>query len=239
MKYFIVGDIHGCYDELLDLMRISQNLQIDQYIFLGDYIDRGPKSREVITFVESHLHDERYVFLRGNHELMLSEYLRGKNDSYLLNGYEATMRSVAPGIDPRTCGFGTHKKYLEQINRVTENLPAYHRTHTFVACHGNIMDDDPEGMSAHDLLWAEDAVKHKRGSSVRTIISGHTPFKEAVRISKNGHFHPMVPGEHHVLHHTGTLVIDTACFYTGKLTGLYIDSHERKVEVFNSKMERS
>ncbi|NMD05917.1 MAG: serine/threonine protein phosphatase, partial [Deltaproteobacteria bacterium] len=51
-KIFAIGDIHGCLDKLEELIeKISADHQKDQLIFLGDYIDRGKYSREVVDYV--------------------------------------------------------------------------------------------------------------------------------------------------------------------------------------------
>lgn len=54
MRKFVIGDIHGCYMQLVDLLnKIKPDLYQDKIIFLGDYIDRGPNSYEVIQLLIS------------------------------------------------------------------------------------------------------------------------------------------------------------------------------------------
>jgi serine/threonine protein phosphatase 1 len=51
-KIFAIGDIHGCYEKLYRLMeRLPYDPQRDTLVFLGDYIDRGPRSRDVMTYL--------------------------------------------------------------------------------------------------------------------------------------------------------------------------------------------
>jgi serine/threonine protein phosphatase 1 len=73
-KIFAVGDIHGCFDKLVAMMKIlpwNKN-NGDLLLFIGDYIDRGPKSREVVDFlVQLRKKGGEFVFLKGNHEKML------------------------------------------------------------------------------------------------------------------------------------------------------------------------
>src|SRR5262249_9137780 len=82
MRIYAIGDVHGRADLLTRLLSwidadlaarpISRPVQV----FLGDYIDRGPASRDVIDcLVERSLHHEA-VFFQGNHEVMLAEFLR-------------------------------------------------------------------------------------------------------------------------------------------------------------------
>ena len=67
-----VGDIHGCVDELSVMLEAISPASADTIVFLGDYVDRGPSSRDVIDRL-IRLRDSgrcRTVFLRGNHEDM-------------------------------------------------------------------------------------------------------------------------------------------------------------------------
>ncbi len=53
MQYLIIGDIHGCFDELQDLLQASGLAPDDQIIALGDIVDRGPDSPRVLEFFDS------------------------------------------------------------------------------------------------------------------------------------------------------------------------------------------
>lgn len=53
MRKIIIGDVHGCYDELMELLeKVSFDKTNDQVVFLGDYLDRGPKPIEVFNFIK-------------------------------------------------------------------------------------------------------------------------------------------------------------------------------------------
>jgi len=84
-RLFAIGDIHGCFDSLKVLVGNKIKLQKDdKLILLGDYIDRGEKSREVVDFVME-LQEKGFdiIPLRGNHETML--HLTVIIKEYLLN----------------------------------------------------------------------------------------------------------------------------------------------------------
>src|SRR4051812_31410651 len=71
-----IGDIHGCLDQLqrlVDLCEQDAGSQRSKFIFLGDYIDRGPDSRGVIDFIENlqKWSPDEIICLRGNHEQLL------------------------------------------------------------------------------------------------------------------------------------------------------------------------
>jgi serine/threonine protein phosphatase 1 len=62
--YIAVGDIHGCLEELLEVLELCSAYGSHRYVFLGDYIDRGPSSNEVINTIRA----LDAVYLMGNHE---------------------------------------------------------------------------------------------------------------------------------------------------------------------------
>ena len=95
-KIFAIGDIHGCYDQLLSLMAIIPiDFAHDTLVFMGDYIDRGPHSAEVVDYlVKLKKRVPGVIFLKGNHEDMLEKYLDGTDRfTYLLNGGQETLDS--------------------------------------------------------------------------------------------------------------------------------------------------
>lgn len=78
MRQIIVGDVHGCWYTLLDLFDRLQLTAADQLIFVGDYIDRGPYSRQVWeALTQRPTLPARLVCLRGNHEQLLLDAWNG------------------------------------------------------------------------------------------------------------------------------------------------------------------
>ena len=75
-KIFAIGDIHGCLEKLQALItNIGADPQNDTLIFIGDYIDRGNSSREVVDYVIRLKKEyKKVVCLLGNHEYMLIRY---------------------------------------------------------------------------------------------------------------------------------------------------------------------
>ncbi len=64
-KLIIIGDVHGCFDELMNLLdKCGYNKDIHTLIFVGDLVNKGPKSREVIQFAMNH----NALVVRGNHD---------------------------------------------------------------------------------------------------------------------------------------------------------------------------
>lgn len=71
MRYFVVGDIHGCYDEFLDLLLKAEITEQDFIISVGDIVDRGSKSIQIYNFFKNRANSK---VLMGNHE---RKHLRG------------------------------------------------------------------------------------------------------------------------------------------------------------------
>ena len=87
-KYNIISDIAGRYDELIDLLAIMP--PCDKIILVGDLIDRGPKSKEVVELAMSM---PNAITVKGNHELMMVEAAEGNTMDHLYNGGKATLKS--------------------------------------------------------------------------------------------------------------------------------------------------
>lgn len=98
-RYGFVGDIHGDSSALRLLLNGICFDQYKQIIFLGDYIDRGPNSREVIDCLIPLSKDKRFVFLLGNHEeRLLSAFKMHDLGRFIEVGGSATIKSYLPGI---------------------------------------------------------------------------------------------------------------------------------------------
>ena len=76
MKYDVIGDIHGCYDEMIALIEklgysltsgVPVHPENRTLVFLGDLTDRGPKSLEVVEFVGRAVEDGAVRYVPGNH----------------------------------------------------------------------------------------------------------------------------------------------------------------------------
>lgn len=77
-KVVFVGDVHGCYDTLMQYPDFRDGLKDDvEYVFLGDFIDRGTQNAEVLSFVEGIMGKPNVCILEGNHEKWLQCYGMG------------------------------------------------------------------------------------------------------------------------------------------------------------------
>ena len=75
-RTIVIGDIHGCYDELTELLEKAEVGEKDRVVSVGDLISKGPKSREVL---ELFMTDARFSSVMGNHDLALRRRWNGED----------------------------------------------------------------------------------------------------------------------------------------------------------------
>jgi len=170
-----IGDIHGCQTSLTSLLKLVAPTANDTFVFLGDYIDRGPASREVIESLIEFSRCHKTVFLRGNHEVMM---LEARNDALKANlwgsvgGFEALI-SYGAEYEPTWASKipASHWQFLNDTRRYFETA-----SHIFV--HGCLdADTDLDAQSDATLYWERvDTLRpHKSG---KPVVCGHTPQPE-------------------------------------------------------------
>ena len=174
---FAIGDIHGCYHQLQALMeKIPINFARDTLVFIGDYIDRGPHSVEVVDYlVTLKKRVPRSIFLKGNHEDMLEKYLDGTDRlTYLLNGGQQTM----DGYLQKPARSGNYPIPLEH-RKFFQSLKLVYETKDFIFVHAGLRPRVPlESQNSEDLLWIRDKFIHTKYNFGKPVIFGHTPLKE-------------------------------------------------------------
>lgn len=201
-----VGDIHGRLDLLKKLIREVLPLYPDYtpLAFLGDYIDRGPDSRQVLDLLID-LRNARpnVTCLEGNHEdMLLQAWMQETSPDlmedpqnpglglFLLNGGIATLRSY---------GLQTHSihKFPAEHIRFINSLPHIHETDSYVFVHAGLKPGAPS--SKRDHLWIRHDFIDSDFPFPKPVIFGHTRFDE-----------PFVRGN--------LIGIDTGAAYGGSLT---------------------
>ncbi|NCB42791.1 MAG: serine/threonine protein phosphatase [Clostridia bacterium] len=152
MKKFIIGDIHGCYSELSTLIDlIPMCWGIDQLIFLGDYLDRGPDQHKVIEYIiqlKENWGSDTIIALRGNHEQMR--------------------------LDSIFSGCCKNSNFKE--NTFLKSLPLYYEDEYCFYSHAGVNPLKPlDEQAENDLLWIREAFYNCSNNFPKTFIFGHTP----------------------------------------------------------------
>jgi serine/threonine protein phosphatase 1 len=185
---YAVGDIHGERARLEQLIASLPLRSGDRFVFMGDYVDRGPDSRGVVELLIEHAKRWESVFLCGNHESMFLDFLGwpGEDyfggDAFLANGGDRTLSSYgyfdAAEPDPRRFQLPpAHRDFFR-------NLRMHHREGDYVFVHAGlgrqVMDAESDlafalrKVRGEDLLWDRSSFElpHRLGV---TIVYGHTP----------------------------------------------------------------
>ena len=96
-KTYVIGDIHGGLRALKQVLDLISKASDDLYIFLGDYVDGWSEASETVDFLMDFSEKNNCVLLRGNHDELVYDFLKGKNESpmWLKHGGEASRKSYA------------------------------------------------------------------------------------------------------------------------------------------------
>src|SRR5882762_6770687 len=99
-RTIVIGDIHGCYDELMALLEKADLKDNDRVVSVGDLITKGPKSREVL---ELFMTDARFSTVIGNHDLVLRR--RWNGEDVLLKPAQKEVHKELKGEKDSYCSF--------------------------------------------------------------------------------------------------------------------------------------
>ena len=191
-------------------------------VYLGDYIDRGSQSKQVLDLlIEQPLADFESVHLLGNHEHAMLDFLRnpaGIGTAWL--GFGGQVTCLSYGIDPGRIMMNTD---LEQLcEELSEKLPQSHLdflnsmplTHiegSYYFVHAGIRPGEPiEDQETGDLLWIREEFTHSRRRHEYIIVHGHTISMEVESLPNR-------------------IGIDTGAYQTGMLTALVLEGSEQRL----------
>ena len=225
----IIGDVHGCFDELRALLHKldytftptddpAQPWQVTpppgrRAIFLGDLVDRGPQTPEVLALVMRMVQDGAALCVAGNHDVKLARALQGKKVA-LRHGLAESMAQLE----------ATSPEQRQQIMRFLDGLISHYMLDGGALCvaHAGLTQNyqgRASGRVRQFALYGDTdgevdsfglPVRHDWAASYRgqaMVVYGHTPTPEARWVNN-------------------TMCIDTGCVFGGKLTALRYPERE-------------
>jgi Calcineurin-like phosphoesterase len=207
-EIYAIGDIHGNLDLLERLMeKLQPDLARDRLVFMGDYIDRGPRPKGVVEYVLrlQNRTPDRVICLKGNHEAMFLDFLQGREiDLFMFNGGMSTIRDY----------WGEGWERREELvlppdhRRFYEELRPYYETPDYLFVHGGLKPGvDLTTQEEEDLLWIRGDFITSMEDFGKKVIFGHTPFQQPL----------VMPNK---------IGIDTGAAYGNRLTCLKLPEEE-------------
>jgi len=221
-RIYAVGDIHGRADLLSELFkRIDDDLQARPItdsiqVFLGDYIDRGPNSRQVIDLLIARRRRHNVLFLKGNHEdcalrflsdpTTLSEWQKIGGVPTLLSYGVMPTRSDDPETQHKV-STALREAMPDSHRRFIAGLPLSFTCGDFFFVHAGVRPGVPlQKQSQRDLLWIRDDFLLHEEDFGKVVVHGHTPvYKPDIQSNR--------------------INIDTGAYATGQLTCLVLEGH--------------
>ena len=225
-RVYAIGDIHGRFDLL---RRLHQAIIADaanvpplttlQVVYLGDYVDRGWQSREVIDLlIDQPLRGFFATYLLGNHDRQFLEFLLSGTGgpAWLRYGGDATICSYGVRLTDSVGGekrLGVMREELvrvvpQQHVRFLQSLPLTHQVGDYLFVHAGIDPEKPLAeQTERDLLWIRDEFLDSDDHFGAVVVHGHTTTREPdVRVNRIG--------------------IDTGACYGNRLTCLVLEGQQ-------------
>lgn len=222
-RILVIGDIHGGFRALIQVLERAQITIEDRLIFLGDYVDGWSQSPEVVDYLIDLQQRQSCVFIGGNHESLLLQWLKTDEirGPWLNNGGKASVEAYSAVSQVKR---QRHIAFFEELR----NFYIDEQQRLFIhAGFTNQKGVDYEffteyfrwdrtlwetALSINPDLTKEDLAYPKRLKIYTEIYIGHTPVT---------HFGSAVP-----MHSAGVWNIDTGAAFTGCITVMDIESKE-------------
>ena len=199
-RTIIVGDIHGCFDELMALLEKLAFGAEDRVVSVGDLIVKGEKNREVLDlFIE----DERFSAVLGNHDRALRRYWRGEGVSL-----KESQEKVRAELEHDETRYSAYLQSLPLMIDLGSHLVVHAGVRPGVALAGQVVEDLTELRTlGEDRTNREGVPWYEQYDGDKTVLFGHWPASAPRRGPR-------------------AIGLDTGCVYGYELTAYIIETGE-------------
>ena len=169
-RRFAIGDIHGCFNTFESLLEdILMLKREDQIFLLGDYIDRGPRNREVLDYIIELMEDGYQIFpLMGNHEYFVLRDLEFIEKTKVVSH----IRDLIESKDLLDSNYNLGQRYVDFIKR----LPYYYELDNFILVHAGLDFESEDPFSDKmSMIYARGYEVDRSMIDDKILIHGHTP----------------------------------------------------------------
>lgn len=217
-----IGDIHGQLDQLTALLRLLEARAAQSratrkiIVFVGDYIDRGLKSKQVVERLTQGFPGFEVHFLRGNHDETLLQFLDDPSVAEAWKNYGGLETLGSYGVARTRTG-----DWRDSQAELREKLPDAHLAFfrnlemsfvfgDYLFVHAGLRPGIPlDAQSPHDLMWIRDDFLNSRSDFGQIVVHGHTP-KPTPDVQSN------------------RIGIDTGAYMTHVLTAIVLEGNTRE-----------
>lgn len=226
-RMLAISDIHGDIEKFEKLLHlVDYRNDKDQLLLLGDYIDRGPSSSDVLNLVQRLVEDDGAIALIGNHDKMMVDAFLTDDPMnvkrWFYNGGIKTLQNYGYNIekDDAKYWYTTEEmpEPLQMNDEIREHieflqqLHHYYETDTHIFVHAGVHPTSPvEETDLQTLVWIREEF-HQGYNGEKTVVFGHTPVK---------HLHK---SEEVYFGRNKIIGIDGGCAYGGRLYCLEVSS---------------
>ncbi|MWC30992.1 metallophosphoesterase family protein [Paenibacillus sp. MMS18-CY102] len=221
-RTIIISDIHGCLTQLQALLEVAGfDANRDHLILLGDLIDHGPQSREVVDFAIPLVRAGIATAIRGNHDQRLIETVNGEPEAlakFFKHGGQATYESY---IGPRE-----HRTESEMLRELQERIPSEFQHHldfiadmpyylednSYIYVHAGIHPDykhDWQNQPHREFLYVKDPFISQPTGLAKPVVFGHTKTAD-------------IHGKPDIWFNEDKIGIDGGCAYGYQLNALVV-----------------
>ncbi len=203
----VIGDIHGCSSSLTQLLHKVLH-RADTFVFLGDYVDRGPNAKEVVAIILAlQRTDRRVIALMGNHDFLFLQYLKGLDSTLFLQvGGQQTLASygLTASMNRPKIAEIVPPEHISFFN----SLPLLWEDQHAIYVHAGLEPGRHlSQQTSHWCLWAREHFIQSTFEFDKPVVFGHTVFKDPL----------LTPSK---------IGIDTGAVYGGQLTALLLPERE-------------
>lgn len=226
-RTLVISDIHGCAEQFQSLLRLAEYEPLnDKLILIGDYVDRGPHSRQVVEQVRTLVHKHGAIALRGNHDQRLVDLVVSGDpavaDKFLTHGGQAAVLSymnldcLEAEVDERLVAkfrVCIARDYSPHIDFLA-GLPLYCEDESHIYVHAGLhpayrnWKEQPE----HNFMYIKDQFYDHPTAVEKTVVFGHTKAND-------------IHGSPDIWFGSGKIGIDGGCAYGMQLNALEIDAN--------------
>ena len=220
---YTISDLHGCYDEFMEMLELINFGPTDKLYILGDVVDRGDQSLECLQYI---MRTKNITLLAGNHEVLMLDYFNNREnaaDRWFRNGGQATLGQL------QALGTDECNKVLQYVRKLKFYKTLTVNKRRFFLSHAGYEASSPiTKQTERNLTWSRDEFYKYPANNKYIAVFGHTP---TVSLRKSLLSDPQGP-ERDIITDCSVWVdeqfkdkicIDSGCYYKGALAALRLD----------------